>query len=208
MEVHRTHVEKVMDLLIYMLKAYSPDGIDLYFTSKRAKVTTAGKTKDMLRSLKSTVPIGRCNMEDRIGSILEDRLAKSNHTGLSRRPWSPAVLAKVPRRLNLYILTDGVWQPNNEPLQAIIPLLKPLKQQHLPRNHIGIQFIRFGKDPEGMRRFQQLDELDIIDTEPANGNVWKMLLGAVNHWFDDNPDDDGDDNEGILNGNKSLCKVP
>ena len=26
---------------------------------------------------------------------------------------------------------------------------------------------------------------DIIDTTPADGNVWKMLLGAVNDWFDD-----------------------
>ncbi len=26
---------------------------------------------------------------------------------------------------------------------------------------------------------------DVVDTEPSNGNVWKMLLGAVNEWFDD-----------------------
>ena len=25
---------------------------------------------------------------------------------------------------------------------------------------------------------------DIVDTEPANGNVWKMLLGAIMEWFD------------------------
>lgn len=25
---------------------------------------------------------------------------------------------------------------------------------------------------------------DIVDTEPSVGNVWKMLLGAVNAWFD------------------------
>lgn len=29
---------------------------------------------------------------------------------------------------------------------------------------------------------------DIIDTTPADGNVWKMLLGAVNDWFDDDHD--------------------
>ena len=28
---------------------------------------------------------------------------------------------------------------------------------------------------------------DVIDTEPSNGNVWKMLLGAVNKWFDGDP---------------------
>ena len=25
---------------------------------------------------------------------------------------------------------------------------------------------------------------DIVDTEPSNGNVWKMLLGAINPTFD------------------------
>lgn len=30
---------------------------------------------------------------------------------------------------------------------------------------------------------------DIVDTEPYNGNVWKMLLGSVNDWLDD--DDSG-----------------
>ncbi len=32
---------------------------------------------------------------------------------------------------------------------------------------------------------------DIIDTEPSNGDVWKMLLGAINTWFDDTVDDGG-----------------
>ena len=26
---------------------------------------------------------------------------------------------------------------------------------------------------------------DVIDTTPADGNVWKMLLGPINDWFDD-----------------------
>jgi hypothetical protein len=25
---------------------------------------------------------------------------------------------------------------------------------------------------------------DIVDTEKSNGNVWKMLLGAIDPWFD------------------------
>lgn len=28
---------------------------------------------------------------------------------------------------------------------------------------------------------------DIVDTTPANGNIWKMLHGAINSWFDDDP---------------------
>jgi hypothetical protein len=26
---------------------------------------------------------------------------------------------------------------------------------------------------------------DIVDAEPLNGNVWKMLLGAIDKWFDE-----------------------
>lgn len=32
---------------------------------------------------------------------------------------------------------------------------------------------------------------DVVDTEPANGNVWKMLHGAINSLFDDDPADTG-----------------
>ena len=34
---------------------------------------------------------------------------------------------------------------------------------------------------------------DLIDTTPADGNVWKMLLGPLNPWFDDDTDEDDDD---------------
>ena len=204
----------MVDILAYILKTCDPDGIDLYFTSKRAKVTTAMKTRDMLRCLKSTVPIGRCNMEDRLGSTLEDYLAKPDQIGFSRFPWSSSLGAKLPRRLSLYVLTDAVWQPSNKPSKTINPLLEHPKQQDLRWNHVGIQFIRFGEDPEGTRRLQQLDrmlsreKLDIVDTEPANGNVWKMLLGAINHWFDGDDDDDGDDNDESLYDSNSSCSVP
>ena len=36
---------------------------------------------------------------------------------------------------------------------------------------------------------------DVVDTTSADGNVWKMLLGAVNDWFDDDHDDMNDANE-------------
>lgn len=29
---------------------------------------------------------------------------------------------------------------------------------------------------------------DIVDTTSWNGNVWKQLLGAINSWYDEDPD--------------------
>ena len=36
---------------------------------------------------------------------------------------------------------------------------------------------------------------DTIDTTSANGNVWKMLLGAVNDWYDNDQCGDTDDED-------------
>ena len=33
---------------------------------------------------------------------------------------------------------------------------------------------------------------DVIDTTPADGNVYKMLLGSVNDWFHGDRDEDTD----------------
>jgi hypothetical protein len=39
-----------------------------------------------------------------------------------------------------------------------------------------------------------------VDHEPyKNGNVWKMLLGAINKWFDED-----DHDEGTLNKNEEI----
>jgi hypothetical protein len=39
---------------------------------------------------------------------------------------------------------------------------------------------------------------DHVDTEPfLKGNLWKMLLGAVNDWFDD-------DEDGMAEGNGNV----
>ena len=37
MGLHMAQVEKVIDLLVYMLRTCDPDGIDLYLTSRRVK---------------------------------------------------------------------------------------------------------------------------------------------------------------------------
>ena len=197
MQAHMELVKNLVDLLAYMLKNYNPDGMEFYFTTNPSK-TTIMKTKNILNQLNSTVAVGRCNMEDRLGSILEDYLARFEGRGFFRgsprtarsRPRS-ASGTKAPRRLNLYVLTDGVWQPNNKPSKAIIPFHKRLKQQDLRWNHVGIQFIRFGNDPVGIKRLKHLEtELDIVDTTAVSGNVWKMLLGATNDWFDDDDSTD------------------
>jgi hypothetical protein len=40
-----------------------------------------------------------------------------------------------------------------------------------------------------------------VDAEPADGDVWKMLLGAVNKTFD------GDENESNISGYTQQCRM-
>ena len=49
---------------------------------------------------------------------------------------------------------------------------------------------------------------DIVDTEPYDGNVWKMLLGAINKWFDDDPKEDGKNDLATDGNNYTLGHPP
>lgn len=85
---------------------------------------------------------------------------------------------------------------------------------------MGIQFISFGQDPVALARMDKLDaglglemyviyllciivsvlltyHRDIVDHERSNGNVWKMILGAIDPDFDDDDDDEGDEGADI-----------
>jgi len=75
----------------------------------------------------------------------------------------------------------------DEPIRIFVEKLKDLG---LLDTQVGIQFIRFGNDERGMERLQKLDSdlhlpMDIVDTTPWDGNVWKMLLGAIDRDWDD-----------------------
>lgn len=60
-----------------------------------------------------------------------------------------------------------------------------------------------------VKRVTDSTRRDIIDTTPANGSVWKMLLGAVNDTFNDDPNDEENEDEnemphGYRNNNATL----
>ena len=82
---------------------------------------------------------------------------------------------------------------------AIARAVDALERLHAMDKQVGIQFIRFGEDELGMKRLRYLDDQlpkekerplarDICDTTPANGNVWKMMLGSIDPYWDDDPD--------------------
>jgi hypothetical protein len=96
---------------------------------------------------------------------------------------------------NIYIFTDGIWSQGRDDLCGVQENIKVLVERLITAGklkHVGIQFIRFGDDPEGKERLRRLDdepqhydiERDIVDTEPADGNIFKMLLGSTSSNWD------------------------
>ncbi|KAL8881305.1 MAG: hypothetical protein Q9198_001470 [Flavoplaca austrocitrina] len=203
MQPHRKEVEEVVELLSALTQPYDPDGLDLYFSTESTKLRP-NTPKKFLKYLKERPAHGKPDFRQRFAKITEDyqsRFSKSNSWARLRHPNSTP--SKCPRPLSLYVLTNGVWDPKCTLITEVKSLVALLQEHKYPNKYVGIQFIRFGNDREGKKRLKTLDALnaklnlplDVIDTTSADGNVWKMLLGAVNDWYNDDRDSDEDDED-------------
>ena len=154
---NRKEVCDLLGLLAYIVKRTDPDGIELRFTMSPERRAKARDTAPLLRTLETAPFSGESNIRTQVGEIFQDYHAKlrdQNHTrSLFGRVRSPRPI----RRQNVYIFTDGVWQPNCDPTDLIQNLVKGLEQKSMNREQFGIQFIRFGNDPEGIKRLNHLD---------------------------------------------------
>jgi hypothetical protein len=153
--------------LAYIVKSGDPDGIEMFYTISSARVKSRDSSK-LVKSVQKTKPQG---MSD-IGINLRDILGPYN-SRLEKRFGSAAVAVNALediRPLSLYVLTDGVWQPESDAEAPIKDLVRTLlKQSKLKKKQVGIQFIRFGNDPEGIRKLQKLD--DELTISGAGGEV-------------------------------------
>lgn len=226
MNKHWGDVKSLLYVLAYLVKELDDDGFDISFTisSQEKNFNHASKA---VAYLDAVLPKGIANINVRLSKLLMkyvNDLEKPPRYRLGLRTRQTST-----KPLSLYIFTDGIWQPGCDgvpPIEALIVKLTALK---LPKEQVGIQFIRFGNNEEGIKRLEYLDSglcgkfgkqrfegtsgsnllkwcfaddlftfRDHVDTEPfLKGNLWKMLLGAVNAWFDD-------DEGGIAEGNGDV----
>lgn len=119
------------------------------------------------------------------------------------RPWSTGFHEGDKKKLTLIVLTDGIWAGvRNKRIvascikNAVETALNrgPLRKQ-LGQRGLSIQFVRFGNDPQAMEILDYMDNHlagddgkplpDIIDHEPANGDVVKMILGSLDPRYDE-----------------------
>ncbi|KAF2813081.1 uncharacterized protein BDZ99DRAFT_473802 [Mytilinidion resinicola] len=203
-------LKRVFEALAWLVKRVDPDGLDLYFTSSPEKFHNKNTTPlaSLVERREATLG-GRCNIKNSLGNITQGYRAKIQSLD-ANRPRSRLSFLGATQKLHpisIYILTDGVWQDKPEPIcgvdEPIRILVNELSNRGLLDGQAGIQFVRFGHDDIGMKRLRMIDnhkelklDKDIVDTTSCDGNVLKMLLGAVDRdWDDDESGDEDDDDD-------------
>ncbi|KXS93981.1 hypothetical protein AC578_7678 [Pseudocercospora eumusae] len=191
MKKHWPDVIELVRVLAYATKSMDPDGIELYYLRDGAGAKYK-HSSDLVKSVEHHTARGETSLDQ----VFDSYLRKYCRAIDKSKSWK-SVFSKL-KPCSIYVLTDGVLAAGNheQGREAIRILVEDLISHKLPRFQIGVQFISFGNDENGLKLLHGLDtlkmsqglKLDIIDTEPADGNVWKMLLGAINAKYDD---DDG-----------------
>lgn len=151
MDPHWSQVKKVFGLLSYMVRDCDPNGLDLYFTNT-SKTFKSRNMNTLMEELGKRTPKGLPDMRSRFGDIIEKYQSRFGKWKLSS-----IFRGSAPRKLSLYVLTDAVWQPKIDLTTTVRTLVSSLEEHKLTNKQIGIQFIRFGNDPDGIQRLEQLD---------------------------------------------------
>jgi hypothetical protein len=151
MEPHWEWLIKVFEALTYILKDVDPNGLDLFFTNCRETLKKTEKTSSLVNMVKSRSELlkGTTDINLRLSEILD-----TYQTELEKPKtfWRKSVLP-----MNLYILTDGIWEPNCDAAGPITNLVNKLNKLHKGRVQVGIQFISFGNNAEAIDRLNILD---------------------------------------------------
>ncbi|KAI3324177.1 hypothetical protein HD806DRAFT_522010 [Xylariaceae sp. AK1471] len=209
MKPHWEDVKQTTHALSYIVKSIDPDGFDIRMTNSSGSSGSIRKKKceglfddhGFLEDHRPGPNHGPCRMEKVLSDILPSVISKA------AKPSSKfnRLLSREVRGINVYILTNGVWEGNATAgcadeaggvENAIETTVKLLRDLNLSRVFLSIQFVRFGEDPDGERRMRWLDDgikgrtggWDIVDTTHHSGSVWKMIIGATSA-FEDNVED-------------------
>ncbi|KAM7204655.1 hypothetical protein V8F20_003439 [Naviculisporaceae sp. PSN 640] len=205
------HVTYLLRILVWRSLHYDDDGMELKFTigseDWNLKPTKKQKVDDFVKRMQMAVPKPEggkvTDMSASLSLILERHFKNHRDSGRSQ----------IKRKLTVLVLTDGLWEGNDEydVDNYLVNCIQKIPDEEWkpepdggvptsrkpPSRPISIQFIRFGHNDKAIERLDRLDnhlkdraELagrflpDVIDTEEANGDVYKMFLGSMLDDFD------------------------
>ncbi|KAF9773688.1 hypothetical protein IL306_008447 [Fusarium sp. DS 682] len=151
MHKHKKKAMKTARVISYIAKEADNDGMEVYAASRTAKGPIICKNSTDVESAIGkfkTVP-GTCKLKKCLEDILKRVLKEHNF-----KPTS------------IYIFTDGIWEPGDDQIKAVIKrAIKFLIQHQLSSSELMFQFVQFGNDPEGEARMRRLDNECKVETE-------------------------------------------
>lgn len=159
MEQYREDIEKVVELLAYVLKSSDKDGLDIHFTQNSQQINSQ-KSSKLSSSIKSMRFGGVPDMRGRLSTILQEHRSRFGTDVSPRRRFFVRSTPSQPqpqRPLSFYVLTDAKWQPNNDVGGLIKDLVTNMRDKGCRKEHVAIQFIRFGNHPAGIEKLDKLD---------------------------------------------------
>ncbi|KAL9043640.1 MAG: hypothetical protein Q9214_003179 [Letrouitia sp. 1 TL-2023] len=160
MRDYRGEVRDVLEFLSYVTSDYDPNGLDVYFLNSHnaLKARKCRNSDEAVKAFDSVTSFGHADMGQRFSVIIEDYQAQFDETHRVRRLFNKSQPSKGPRKLSLYVLTDGAFLEQCDLESTISGLVGHMRERKYPESQVGIQFIRFGEHKEGGVRLQQLDD--------------------------------------------------
>ena len=153
MKDHWADVISLFSVFAYFAKQLDDDGLEMHFTVSQDKKTFR-HTTPAVSHLKSIRQSTFSNIDIRLGQIL-----RRYQTDLERSKERKGFLLRKPKAvkpLSLYVFTDAVWQ-GCDAVAPIESMIEKLRQFDLPKEQVGIQFIRFGNSETGVKKLEYLD---------------------------------------------------
>lgn len=161
METYKQNITTHLEVLGYIVKEADPDGVELYWTMSD-EVVKEKNTRPLIEALRRRTFGEVADIGDSLGRILREyqsklqKFQREQEVYRSRR-FIPGLAPTAPRPLSIYILTNGLWQPECDAAGPIKELIQQLKICKCQRKQVGIQFIRFGDDPYVIALFDEFD---------------------------------------------------
>lgn len=214
MKRHWNAMRDLVGLLAYAIKAHDKNGLDYLFLSEgkfyNKKDSTPIVEHIHRHKVNCTTPnnanLALQGIFRRYIADYQKGESRQGHMSTMRR-LSSRITAREPetcKPITYIILTDAVWYPFPEcrVSEPVVRLLRDLGDA-ASDHQVGISFVQFGNDNHGTRRLQFLDNglhsryevPDVIDYEPHDGNILKMVLGSISPYWDNADDPDARGNE-------------
>ena len=168
------NVKNLPRLLCYLAKTKDDDGVDLhYFHEPSAGLRKCKKSSEIFESITRRPFRGTTTPTRTVRNVLNaykgkldqyrHRRSHSKRSSTKGLPWGSSEPER-PKPLSVYVLTDGVWEDDQQLGQpylddTIRSLVEALKASGCEKDHVGVQFISFGNHQHGLQRLRALDKL-------------------------------------------------